>query len=559
MNRTRLFQTLIIILILSINGAVIFSHQTTLLNWFNTDDAFYYFKVAQNIVAGRGVTFDGLAPTNGFHPLWMAVILPIFSLSQYNLILPLRFVIALQTLLSAGAGLIMFNMCRQRASETLSFVVALTWVLIPQVYEIASKGGTEAGLNVFMLTLFWAQLSKVTARFSLSPVKLREIVTLGALAALVVLARLDQIFLVFLAGAWLLIRLWIGTKETFKIFLAAWQRWLKVAVAYFAPLTLTLSLYMLSNKLIFGSEMPVSGKIKRWWGTLKYTAYGKPPTEFEDIWAEIVSTNSNIGPWSALMAPFQSFIDWLRPQITSVHGINYQFANWIISIALVGLLAFLLIRQREFAFSACQHWNIVPLFFGCVIHIAYYKAGGYAAQKSWYWIGETMLIVLLAGILIESVYRQILRPRTLKWAAEGLVLLLAVTLIRPYVGQTADILTYEAPLGEQYYLMRARWLEENTEPGALIGMTGSGSTGYFIQDRVVVNLDGLISSTEYFIHLQNATADEYLASIGLDYVFGNANILQHSNPYLWNFDGHLETYQVFPLKDGAIVLFRFVE
>jgi len=141
MNRTRLFQTLIILLILSINGAVLFSHQTTLLNWFNTDDAFYYFKVAQNIVAGRGVTFDGLAPTNGFHPLWMAVILPIFSLSQYNLILPLRFVIALQTLLSAGAGLIMFNMCRQQASETLSFVVALTWVLLPQVYEIAKSDG----------------------------------------------------------------------------------------------------------------------------------------------------------------------------------------------------------------------------------------------------------------------------------------------------------------------------------------------------------------------------------------------------------------------------------
>jgi hypothetical protein len=222
-------------------------------------------------------------------------------------------------------------------------------------------------------------------------------------------------------------------------------------------------------------------------------------------------------------------------------------------------LAFLLIRQREFAFSACRHWNIVPLFLGCVIHIAYYKAGGYAAQKSWYWVGETLLIVLLAGILVETIYRQISRPGVLKWAAEGLVLLLAVILIRPYAVQTAAILNYEAPPGEQYYLMRAHWLEENTEPGALIGMTGSGSTGYFIHDRVIVNLDGLISSTEYFIHLQNASADEYLTSIGLDYVFGNAYILQQTNPYLWNFRGHLETYRESPFKDGAIVLFRYVE
>ena len=559
MNRTRLFQFLLVILILSINGAVLFSHQTTLLNWFNTDDAFYYFKVAQNIVEGRGVTFDGIALTNGFHPLWMVVILPIFSLSQYSLILPLRLVIALQALLSVGASIMMFNMFRRHASETVSFVVALVWVLLPQIYDIASKGGTEAGLNVFILTLFWAQLSQVVTKFSPSQFNLRNIASLGALAALVFLTRLDQVFLVFLTGGWLLIRLWLASKESIVNFLARWQRWLKVGLAYFAPLTLTLIVYMVSNKLFFGSETPVSGKIKRWWGTLKYTVYGKPPNNFKDFWAEIVSTKSSIGPWSSLTVPYQAFTEWLRGQLTSINGSDFQYANWGISIALVGLLAFLLIRQRDYFLSAFRHLNIVPLFLGCVVHIAYYKLGGYAAQKSWYWIGETMLIVLLAGMHIESMVRQISRPRTLKWTAEVLVLLVAVMLIRPYARQISNNLVNDPPPGEQYYLMRAHWLEENTEPGALIGMTGSGSTGYFIQDRVIVNLDGLISSTVYFILLQNATADEYLASIGLDYVFGNAYILQNSNPYLWNFSGHLETYREFPLRDGAIVLFRFVE
>ena len=111
---------------------------------------------------------------------------------------------------------------------------------------------------------------------------------------------------------------------------------------------------------------------------------------------------------------------------------------------------------------------------------------------------------------------------------------------------------------EQFYLQRARFIEENTAPGAMIGMTGSGSTGYFVQDRVVVNLDGLISSQEYFIHLQNATADEYLAAIGLDYVFGNPYILQHSNPYQWNFDGRLTEFRFFEVdEDKTLVLFKF--
>ena len=45
-----------------------------------SDDAFYYFKIASHIVAGEGSTFDGIARTNGYHPLWMIVLLGVFSL-----------------------------------------------------------------------------------------------------------------------------------------------------------------------------------------------------------------------------------------------------------------------------------------------------------------------------------------------------------------------------------------------------------------------------------------------------------------------------------------------
>ena len=43
------------------------------------DDAFYYFTIARHAAAGHGVTFDGLAPTNGFHPLWLVLLIPLFS------------------------------------------------------------------------------------------------------------------------------------------------------------------------------------------------------------------------------------------------------------------------------------------------------------------------------------------------------------------------------------------------------------------------------------------------------------------------------------------------
>ncbi|MCA9573619.1 MAG: hypothetical protein KC656_37550, partial [Myxococcales bacterium] len=44
------------------------------------DDSFYYLEIARHIVAGQGSTFDGIHPTNGYHPLWMAVCTAVMAL-----------------------------------------------------------------------------------------------------------------------------------------------------------------------------------------------------------------------------------------------------------------------------------------------------------------------------------------------------------------------------------------------------------------------------------------------------------------------------------------------
>jgi len=81
-------------------------------------------------------------------------------------------------------------------------------------------------------------------------------------------------------------------------------------------------------------------------------------------------------------------------------------------------------------------------------------------------------------------------------------------------------------------------LEANTEPGSIIGLTGGGNTGYFINGRTIVNMDGLINSQPYFESLKNRTAGKYLQSVGLDYVFANKYILE-SQPYKGLFDDYL--------------------
>src|SRR5262245_13750371 len=46
------------------------------------DDGFYYFKIAQNLARGAGSSFDGINPTNGYHPLWLLCLVPVFWLAR---------------------------------------------------------------------------------------------------------------------------------------------------------------------------------------------------------------------------------------------------------------------------------------------------------------------------------------------------------------------------------------------------------------------------------------------------------------------------------------------
>src|SRR5579871_74863 len=45
------------------------------------EDGFYYFKIAQHVARGEGSTFDGLHPTNGYHPLWLLCLVPVYWLT----------------------------------------------------------------------------------------------------------------------------------------------------------------------------------------------------------------------------------------------------------------------------------------------------------------------------------------------------------------------------------------------------------------------------------------------------------------------------------------------
>ena len=71
---------LAVVAIIALSGIRLCTGPEETLAFLLYDDAYYYFGVARNLAGGHGSTFDGINPTNGYHPLWCWILVPVFAL-----------------------------------------------------------------------------------------------------------------------------------------------------------------------------------------------------------------------------------------------------------------------------------------------------------------------------------------------------------------------------------------------------------------------------------------------------------------------------------------------
>jgi hypothetical protein len=187
------FEIALSVVVLSAFLYAAFSNAYNLPNrWFIRDDAYYYFKVAQNISEGHGSTFDGIHPTNGYHPLWLLVCIPIFALARYDLILPLRVLVIITGLLQVGTALLLYRLLRRLVATQIAMLAALYWVFDSYLLVFLYKTAVESSLALFLIVLLLSLVSKFERTWRRARPAAREIALLGIVAALVVFARLGR-------------------------------------------------------------------------------------------------------------------------------------------------------------------------------------------------------------------------------------------------------------------------------------------------------------------------------------------------------------------------------
>src|SRR5688572_29219441 len=154
MKRFPWFEIILIVVVMSMSlYAALSDSQNLSWRWFTRDDAYYYFKVAQNISEGQGSTFDGINRTNGYHPLWMLICIPIFALARFDLILPLRVLLLVMSGLSVLTAILLYRLVGKIFLPPIGATAALYWVFSFDVLNIVYRPGLETGIAAFFIVL----------------------------------------------------------------------------------------------------------------------------------------------------------------------------------------------------------------------------------------------------------------------------------------------------------------------------------------------------------------------------------------------------------------------
>jgi len=221
-------------------------------------DSFYYMTVAANVPAAGTFSYDLVHPTNGFHPLWQAVLaaawLPIgatggdrevfaavaLGISWIALAAGVLLVAraALPHLGRAGAWLLLL--------PTGFMALATAWTHARYATLWNSINGMESGLSVLLFgatTLAWARTTRGA--------RIVEGVCLG----LLVLSRLDLVFALPACALARVPRIVVAPRD---------RRWRAAIECAVAPATAAamVAAYMAANLAYAGTAFPVSGSLK---------------------------------------------------------------------------------------------------------------------------------------------------------------------------------------------------------------------------------------------------------------------------------------------------------
>jgi hypothetical protein len=176
------------------------------------DDSYYYLVTARNAAQGFGFTFDQINHTNGFHPLWEYLLVPLARIVGADMEVFVRSVLTIQLILVfLGTGIL----GRALQDQKLRLLISTAALMVNFYFTKTLVNGLESALQWFLMC---ATLARMLHLLDLGVKRTSnwQFFGLGLLCGLTILSRLTA---VWFAGAVLLLSLMIlGRQSTGRYF-----------------------------------------------------------------------------------------------------------------------------------------------------------------------------------------------------------------------------------------------------------------------------------------------------------------------------------------------------
>lgn len=442
-------------LALTFVAGFVFADMPTLLS-LSHDGGGYYLQVARNIAQGHGSTFDQTTPTNGFHPLWMALLVVLFRITSFGSELSYRVVGVIDV------GLLVLAACllQRTLRALLSPPAALAGVAVFAMAVLNQVNLMESALLLAVMSglLAFAWHYQVYQRY-----RPGTAAGFGLLLGLTILARLDTAVLALVIGCVDLLRI-VRKREQVREDVArlAW------IVAGSSLLVLPFFAY---NHLEFASIMPISGQIER--------------VPFRTDIGELIGILREMG--KPLLLPLlgaAAFLGWF----VALHRGAGRSEGELFLRRVTAVLAL-----------ACGLHALNEIFF-------------VRWQLYWHFAPLNLLLALLVAIAWQGVARRFERK---SWQLGGIVLLGAAVALFA----VRSVVRLNQPLADRYRAsyQTALWLRAQTEPGARLAMESPEVIGYF-SERPTVDLSGLCNGLEFQRAVREQQLGAYLAQQRVHYL-----------------------------------------
>lgn len=482
-------------------------HQTLLEYVFSRDDAYYYFRIAQNTVELGFPTFDGLHRSSGVQFLWY-ILLVALAWAVPDPISFLYAVLFLGMAFSAGAAILLWHAMRSLHSVRLADLSMFPFagLLIERWHTM---NGMEYPLHlVIIMAIIWfgARLF-----FHAEARTTGALVVLSALLALNYWTRLDAVIFSVFAWAGLVWAIWRGPGR---------MTWRHLAALSLIPGLAALA-YIAMSYWMADTALPISGAVKRVYA--EHYLESSSALSIAKLWVS----------WLIKIQIQQSLVlvpDMVWDYTTMAYNPLKRPAELAIPLALIAGLTWLGLTLYRRSTQDPLAWRLMCIALAILaignLHIfaMIVAIGDFSHVSTHYYAWEMVAWLLIGALALNTMLATGTRLATL--AATFLIALGA----GGWAFQGASAMINIADPNTRSYSMSRYLLAQKLNPtlpaDTRVGAWNAGALGYFLQ-RPVVPLDGIVNDRDFLERMeQDLPIRDYLIEQRIEY------LIDHNNPDL---------------------------